>query len=266
MDIKLIKNDVKNRKLSFILKGSQVAFANALRRVAIEEVPTIAIEDVEFRKNTSPLYDEMVALRLGLIPLKTDLKSYNLPEDCSCKGKGCAQCQLKLTIKVKGPKMVNASDINSKDPKVKPVFPKTPIVKLLKGQVLEAEMIAILGKGKDHAKWSPGLVYYKYYPSITITKKGQSCVECADVCPQKVFEKKAGKIKINQKKLLDCHLCNACEEVSKGEVKVEKNVEDFVFFVESWGQLKCKEIMLKASEMLDKKLGVFEKELKSKKK
>jgi len=266
MEIESIKDDTKNKKLVFILKGSRVAFANALRRLVIEEVPTMAIEDVEFRKNTSALYDEMIALRLGLIPLKTDLKSYNLPEDCQCKGKGCAQCQLKLILKAKGPKIVYASEIKSKDPKVKPIFQKTPIVKLLKGQVLEAEMTAILGKGKEHAKWSPGLVYYKYYPSIKITKKGEACSGCADVCPQKVFDKKSGKISINEKHLLDCNLCGACEELSKGEITINKEVEDFVFFVESWGQLECKEIMLKASDILEKKLDVFEKELKAKKK
>lgn len=264
MDITLLKNDTKNKKLSFILKGSDVAFANALRRLVIEEVPTLAIEDIEFRKNTSALYDEMIALRLGLLPLKTDLKSYNLPEDCPCKGKGCAQCQLVLTLKVKGPKVVYASDIKSKDPKIKPVFPNTPIVKLLKGQVIEAEMTAILGKGKEHVKWSSGLVYYKYYPKITISKKGQDCIECADICPTKVFDKKGGKLTINQKHLIECHLCGACEEFSKGEVKVAKDVQDFVFFVESWGQLDAKEIMLKASEMMDIKLSDFEKELNAK--
>lgn len=262
MDISLLKNDTKNKKLSFVLKDSSVDFANALRRVTIEEVPTLAMEDIEFRKNTSALYDEMIALRLGLLSLKTDLKTYNLPEDCPCKGKGCAQCQLKLTLKAKGPGMVLASEIKSKDPKVKPVFPKTPIVKLLKGQVIEAEMTAILGKGKEHTKWTPGLVYYKYYPTITISKKGQSCIECADICPPKVFDKKSGKLKVNPKKLMDCHLCGACEELSKGEVSVSKDVKDFVFYIESWGQLGTKEIMVKASEMLLEKLKLFEKEFK----
>ncbi len=63
-----------------------------------EEVPTMAIEDVEFRKNNSILYDEIIAHRLGLVPLKTDLKSYNLPEKCKCKGEGCARFQLTVPI------------------------------------------------------------------------------------------------------------------------------------------------------------------------
>lgn len=264
MDIEVLKSEPKKKKLSFLLKGSSIAFANGLRRAVLEEVPTLAIEDIEFRKNTSALYDEMIALRLGLLPLKTDLDSYNLAKDCPCKGKGCAQCELVLTIKEKGAKTVYASDIKSKDPKIKPVFPKTPIVKLLKGQVLEAEMIAVLGKGKVHTKWCSGHIYYKYLPTIKISKKGETCLECADVCPKNVFDKKSGKLKINPKTLIDCHLCDACEETSKGEVTVSKDVNDFVFFLESWGQLTCKEIMLKASDEIDLKLDEFEKAMKSK--
>ncbi|MBS1267057.1 MAG: DNA-directed RNA polymerase subunit D [Candidatus Woesearchaeota archaeon] len=260
MQVKLLEKN-KN-KLSFTLKGAKVSFANALRRSAIEEVPTLAVKTVEFRKNTSVLYDEMIAHRLGLVPIKTDLKSYNLPEKCPCKGKGCAQCQLILTIKEKGPKTVYTSDIKSKDPKAKPVYPKMPIVKLLKGQNLEAEMIAVLGQGKEHSKWNPGSIFYKYVPDIKISKKGESMLECIDACPKKVFVEKSKKLAIDKKTLMDCHLCGACEEISKGEVKLNKDVDEFVFFVESWGQLEPKEIMLKASEYLEEKIGEFNKAFK----
>ena len=74
--------DKSENKCSFILSGTTFPFANALRRIMIEEVPTMSIEEVEFRANTSILYDELIAHRLGLLPLTTDLKSYYLPEKC----------------------------------------------------------------------------------------------------------------------------------------------------------------------------------------
>jgi DNA-directed RNA polymerase subunit D len=256
MDITVLKTEKKNY-LSFLLEKSSVAFANSLRRVAIEEVPVMAVEWVEFKKNSSVLYDEVLAHRIGLVPLKTDLKSYNLPAECPCNGAGCAQCQLKFTLKAKGPVSVYASDIETTDPKVIPVYPKMLLTKLLKGQALECDMIATLGQGKEHTKWSPGQVYYKYRPTIKISKKGESFLECAKVCPQQVFDKKGDKLVINEKNLLNCHLCGACIDLSGGEVSVEKNVTDFVFYVESWGMLSAEDIIMNASKRLDIKFDDF---------
>src|SRR3989344_5506471 len=168
MEVQLLEKDKETDKVNFILKDSTPAFANVLRRIMLWEVPVMAIDEIEFKKNGSILYDEMIAHRMGLVPLTTDLKSYTLPEKCKCEGKGCAHCQLKMSLKVKGPAMVYASDIKSKDPAVKPVYPKLPIVKLLKNQTLELEATATLGTGKRHAKWSPGHVYYTYLPKITV--------------------------------------------------------------------------------------------------
>src|SRR3989344_7718662 len=99
MEVKEISK--KGNKLSFLIKKADLAFVNTLRRMIIDEVPTMAIEDVEFHKNDSVLYDEMVALRLGLIPLVTDLKFYNLPEKCTCNAAGCAKCICEVSLKTK---------------------------------------------------------------------------------------------------------------------------------------------------------------------
>ncbi|MBA3063965.1 DNA-directed RNA polymerase subunit D, partial [Candidatus Woesearchaeota archaeon] len=252
MKIELLKLDKKQNKLSFILRNANHAFANAIRRNAIEEVPVMAIEDVEFRNNSSVIYDEIIAHRLGLIPLTTDLKSYNLPDKCKCNGKGCAQCQLKLILKVLGQGVVYSSDITSTDPKVKPAYQKIPIVKLLKGQKLEFEATANLGKGKDHTKWSPGLVYYKDMPIININKQCKNPEVVVEQCPQNVFEVKNNNLVLNKDNLLNCHLCNACVDICepKGTITLDKNDKDFIFYVESWGQLESKEIIIEALKII----------------
>lgn len=254
-----MKIDVLNHKgnnLSFLLKGVNPAYANALRRVAMEEVPTMAVEMVEFRKNSSALYDEVIALRLGLCPLKTELKSYNVPAECACGGEGCARCQLALTLVAKGQKsgvMARAGDIKSKDPKVKPIYPEMPLVKLFENQELEIEMTAVLGYGKEHVKWSAGHVHYKQAPHIRISKVGEGLLDCEKLCPAGVFETKDGKLAVKAGKEQDCILCGACIDASKGEVNVETNQEDYIFFIESWGQLSPKEMMVTSIEILDSK-------------
>ena len=161
MEIKLVENQDKKGRLIFSVKGVDTSYANTLRRIMGYVVPVMAIEEVEFRKNTSIVYDEMIAHRLGLVPLTTDLKSYNMMSECKCKGAGCASCTVKLTLKAVGPCTVYSSDIKSKDPEIKPVYGKMPIAKLLEGQEIELEATAILGQGREHSKWCPGLIFYK---------------------------------------------------------------------------------------------------------
>lgn len=248
MEIKFLKKE--DLELNFIAKGITDVFANTLRRIIVDEVPTMAIENVEIHKNSSAMFDEMLAHRLGLVPLKTDLKSYTLPEECKCNGKGCAHCQLHFTLKAKGPCTVYASDLKSKDSKVKPVFEKMPIVKLLKDQEVELDAVAVLGKGKDHIKFSPGLIFYHAYPDIKITNAKK---ESAEVCPTGAIYLDNDKLKTDE---LKCNLCRACEEK---EAQVKSSEEDFVFYLESFGQLTTKEIMTVAIKIFEKKLKEFEK-------
>ncbi len=255
MKVKMSKKS-GNNKMFFELGGVDISYANTLRRLCMDEVPVMAVEEVEFRKNDSGLYDEIIAHRLGLLPLKTDLKSYNLPSECKCKGKGCARCQLKMTLKAKGPGTVYASDIKSKDPKIKPVYPRTPIAKLDEGQKLELEATAILGLGKEHTKWSPCLAYYKEMADIRIKKQPDNKNEIVERCPESIFEIKDDKLVVNKKKAADCSLCDECVEISNNNIEV-KPKQEFLMTIESWGQLEPKEIVRTAIKNYDKQLDEF---------
>ena len=262
MEVILLEKDKKHEKLSFMLKDSTAAYANTLRRTMMDEVPTMAIEDVEITKNSSVLYDELIAHRLGLLPLTTDLKSYNLPEKCKCKGEGCARCTVKLTLKANDVGVVYASEIKTRDSAIKPVFPKMPIAKLLKGQELELMATAVLGKGKVHAKWSPGLIYYQYKPIIEIKKQPSNPEKVAASCPVKVYDVKNGQLVINKDNAMKCFLCDACVDIAKDAVSVTPKTDEFIFRMESWGQLSCKEIAVNAIDILDEQLEEFSEKLK----
>ncbi|NQV08944.1 DNA-directed RNA polymerase subunit D [Candidatus Woesearchaeota archaeon] len=260
MQITLLDKNKEKTFASFLIKDSTPAYVNSLRRTIINQVPTMAIEDVDFKKNNSILYDEIIAHRLGLVVLSTDIKSYNIPSECNCKGKGCMKCTLKMTLKAKGPGYVYASEIKSKDPKIKPVYPKTIIAKLLKDQEIELEATAMLGEGRDHIKWSPALVFYTYNPAITVNNKSKKFDEFKNKYPPQVFDS-SGKI---DKKLITGNLIDACEGVCDDVVNIEYDDKSFIFNIESWGQLTYKEIVTKSIDILNKELDGFEKQLTKK--
>lgn len=136
-----------DKQLTFVLSESTTSFANLLRRYALTRVPTFAIEDVTFYENSTSFHDEYIAHRLGLIPLLTPAK---------------ARGEVLYSLEGKGPKTLYAEDMKTKDEEVKPAAPRIPIIKLAEGQAIKLEAKAILGRGKDHAKWQPGLISYGY--------------------------------------------------------------------------------------------------------
>lgn len=58
--------------LEFDMVGIDASIVNAFRRILLSEVPTMAIEKVYVNNNTSIIQDEVLAHRLGLIPIFAD--------------------------------------------------------------------------------------------------------------------------------------------------------------------------------------------------
>ena len=153
--------EATENKVKFNVSGLDLALANALRRIVISEIPTMAIESVTYYENSSILNDEILSLRLGLTPIKTDLKTYNTVEECTCKGKGCAKCTVTLSMDVKGPGTVYSGELKSTDPEIMPVHDKIPLAKITPEQSIKFEARAELGNGKKHMKWQGGLASYE---------------------------------------------------------------------------------------------------------
>ena len=147
-----------SEKIAIKLKGVPLQYANALRRVCLNGVPVFAIDTVDIIENTSVLPDEGLAHRLGLIPLKTDLKRFNEPSKCDCQSEsGCSNCKILLVLdsgKSEQTRTVLSSELSSEDETVKPVSDKIPIVQLAPGQQIKIECYARLGRGTEHAKWN----------------------------------------------------------------------------------------------------------------
>lgn len=120
--------EIKDDFVKFELRDTDASIANALRRVMIAEVPTIAIDLVEIEVNSSVLNDEFIAHRLGLIPLTSDrAMSMRFSRDCdACDGDGqCEYCSVEFHLRAKcindQTLDVTSRDLISSDPSVVPV-------------------------------------------------------------------------------------------------------------------------------------------------
>jgi DNA-directed RNA polymerase subunit D len=160
IDLKVIEK--QDDKITIKFNNVPRQYVNALRRLSISEVPTFAIDDVVILENSSVMHDEAVAHRLGLIPLRTDLKKFNLPNNCDCKSAlGCTNCRVLLQLDAEAKdktKIITTSELISEDEFVKPVNQDIPIITLAPGQKIKFEAYARLGLGKDHAKWQAATI------------------------------------------------------------------------------------------------------------
>lgn len=248
----------------FMIEGINAALANTLRRIILAEVPTMAIDDVIIYENSSVLHDEILALRLGLIPIKTDLKTYNLPEKCDCKSElGCPKCRAIFTLDVEakeGIRTVYSGDLVPEDPAIVPVSDKIPIVKLAASQRIRLEAYAKLGRGKDHAKWQPvSACVYRYKPIVRIDEsRCNACGKCVEYCPRKVLAKEGNRVFVVNE--IECILCNDCVKacnVKPAPITVSWDPSAFIFYIESVGSLPVDEIIFEALKIYEEKFMEF---------
>ena len=146
------------QKMSVKLKGIELQYANALRRICLNGIPIFAIDTIDIIENTSVLADEGIAHRLGMIPLTTDTTRFVEPSKCECHSEsGCSNCRVMLMIDsgdTDSTRTISSNELTSEDEVVKPTSDKIPIVVVAPGQRLKIEAYARLGRGTEHAKWN----------------------------------------------------------------------------------------------------------------
>ncbi len=229
----------KPNYLKLLIEDADPATVNALRRTILGEVPTMAIDEIYIYENSSSIWDEYIAHRLAMVPLKTDLKMIPIP---MTKDKQDSYT-VTLNLDVEGPKTVYSSDLQSSDPKVRPVSGKIPIVDLLEGQRLRLEAKAIPGIGEWHAKWQPGLASYQMVFNVDASGC-ENKKECVESCPRKALKLEGDKI------VFDPLKCNGCGECRKSGAIVSEDRSKFIFFIETNGQVTAKEVLNAAIKIL----------------
>jgi len=218
-----------------VVMESNEGLANAIRR-SISEVPVLAIDEVEFFKNDSALYDEYLAHRIGLVPLKMDKK---------------APKEVEFKLVKKGPCTVYAGDLKGA---IDVVHPGIPLVLLEKDQELELVATARIGTGVQHAKYIPGTCYYRHLYEV----------KAKDKRTETMILQSRGLIK--PEKVKDSWLCDINEavvnEIEADDSSAIKQSDQIVMVLESYGSMTAHDILINAASALGENLDELEKALK----
>lgn len=260
MNIEII--EMTDLKARFLIKDSSPAVANALRRTLLRDIPKMAIDKVEFHlgpsmvdgrefESNTPLFDEIISHRLGMVPVPTDLGLFVPQDECQCGGEGCPSCTIMYSLNKHGPSTVMSGDLmplGDQTLKVKDEF--IPIVELNDGQAVLIYAIATMGTARKHVKWQAAFgVGYRYVPDVKVTGRCDAdCARIAEMCPRKVFEAENGKLSVVNP--MDCVLCMTCVEESDGAVQVSADDRNFIFSFETDGSMTAEQALNKAAEIL----------------
>jgi len=247
MDIKKVYDEGNLTK--YLIKGVTPAFMNAMRRTIINNVPCLAVDEVTFYENDSVVFDEMLANRLGLLPIKTDVKAYKKGDT------------VKLVLEKVGPCEVTSKDIKCTDPKIEILDKKIIITRLGKDEKIKLEMTAKMSSGQEHARFQPAIVSFNEVPKINNDNTHKNIKELIMAMPQGTIEDKAGKLF-----LLDPYNIKTQNQfgniLEKFGVEIEYVKDEFILTLETTGQLSSQEVIGSALNQLNEKLEEMNTEIK----
>ncbi|NP_001134298.1 DNA-directed RNA polymerases I and III subunit RPAC1 isoform X1 [Salmo salar] len=282
--------------LEFDMVGIDAAIANAFRRILLAEVPTMAVEKVLIYNNTSIIQDEILAHRLGLIPIKADPRLFEYRNAGDEEGTEIDTIQLQLKIKcTRNPRATKDSAdprelylnhmVYSKDMKwapignqadvfadanIGPVHGDILLAQLRPGQELDIVMHCVKGIGQDHAKFSPvATASYRLLPEITLmeTVEGEKAERLKRCFSPGVIEVEnhGGKVvaKVVNSRLDTCSREVLRHDDLKNAVKLARVRDHFIFSVESTGILAPDVLVTEAIKVLMTKCQRFLNELDS---
>lgn len=245
-------------------EDTDVNFVNSLRRIMLSELPKLAIHDVIIYDNTSPLFDEIIAHRLGLIPLPTDLQLLGPRENCKCKSKGCPNCTVRYTLSKEGEGVVYSGDLQPENESWTIKEDKIPIVELSKDQRIILEVEANLGKGKDHAKWQAVQApSYRFETTIEADKKRMDELkDFLEKIPNDLVVLKGNKLEMKDSTKLPV-LESYIDKQKADFISIKRDPTKITYSFETDGSLSAKNALKESIEILIKKYSEFGKLLKN---
>jgi len=239
-DVEFIERDDRNAR--FLVRGATPAFANGIRRAMIADVPTFSIDTVRFVENSSVMFDEMIGLRLGLVPLTTPLDDFEVGEEVT------------LALDVEGPATAYSGDIETSDAMVQPADDNIPIIELKEQQRIELEADAVLDRGRDHAKHQGGVaVGYRHLQRVEVVGDEGEFDEQEPNILRGVIETEDGELVATSE--FDHDLTN---RYPGKELEITDVPGAFVFHVETDGSFSVEELVTRAVESIGDRAAELE--------
>ncbi|MFB6101077.1 MAG: DNA-directed RNA polymerase subunit D [Haloplanus sp.] len=239
-EVEFIERDDRNAR--FLVRGATPAFANGIRRAMIADVPTFSIDTVRFIENSSVMFDEMIGLRLGLVPLTTPLDDFEVGEEVT------------LALDVEGPATAYSGDIETSDELVQPADENIPIIELKEQQRIELEADAVLDRGRDHAKHQGGVaVGYRHLQRVEVVGDAGEFDEQEPNILRGVIETEDGELVATSE--FDHDLTN---RYPGKELAVDDVSDAFVFHVETDGSFSVEELVTRAVESIGDRAAELE--------
>ncbi|KAJ3411821.1 DNA-directed RNA polymerases I and III subunit RPAC1 [Chytridiales sp. JEL 0842] len=270
-NFKVVISRVGTLDMEFDLIGIDASIANAFRRILISEVPTMAIEKVYVLSNTSVMVDEILAQRLGLIPIKADPRKFNFREGADDVPTDLNTIVFKMSVKCDFNPNAKADAVNPEDlyrnnavyskhliwdpqgeqeerfadEPIRPVLDDILITKLRPGQEVDVEVHCQKGIGKEHAKWSPvATASYRLLPEITILSPitGPHATKFRDCFSKGVVEVFTNSKGEKEARVVNPRKDTVSREVLRhkefeGKVRLTRIRDHFIFSIESTGIL-----------------------------
>ncbi|KAK3802143.1 hypothetical protein RRG08_050029 [Elysia crispata] len=279
--------------MEFDMVGIDAAVANAVRRILLAEIPTMAIESVAIWNNTSIIQDEVLAHRLGLIPIKADARLFEYKQKDAVEPTSEDTLQFSLKIKcTRNNVSSDATDPNvlyknhrvaTKDMEwvplsgqehlkgIRPVHEDILITTMRPGHELIMDLYCVKGIGKDHAKFSPvATASYRLLPEIRLLREFYG--EEAELLQKsfspgviKLVETPDGQTmaKVANARLDTCSRNVFRHDELKDDVSLLRVRDHFIFSVESTGILPPDILVSEAIKTLMGKCQKFLHELDS---
>ena len=250
--------ELKGNKGVLHFEDVNLYFVNSLRRVMLSDLPKLAINNVIIYDNTSPLFDEIISHRLGLIPIPTDLQLLTFRDECKCKGKGCPTCTVRYTLSKEEQGTVYSGDLQPETKQWAIKEDKIPIVELANDQRIILEVEAVLGRAKDHAKWQAVYApHYKMATTIEIDKKRiEEVKEIIKELPSNTVELKGEKLELKDETKLAL-LESQLNKTKTDCITIKRDPSKIIFSFETDSSLSAKDALTASIDILAKKYEEF---------